>query len=146
MSEPRLSLILLGFALVALGAGPVLREAGKRVPQLLPFIDGFVIGTIGALAFFVLLPEAYASAGWGAFAAAAFGLIAFAILEKLSHVSHAKLHAAGRAVAVTGLLAHMFFDGVALFVGGDAGMLGMGVALHRIPASIGVWWLVTTIS
>ncbi len=126
-------------SLFALLLGPLVYELAVHRRRILPALDGFVIGTVGALVLFGILPEATATAGWMAVAAAALGFAALTLLERVTRISVQGIHGAFIALAFVALLVHVVLDGVAVHAPDDD--VGFAVVVHRVPFAIGVWWL-----
>ena len=139
--SPRL--IMLGLALVTLGLGPVLYELSLRLRGLLDGLHGFVLGSVGTLVLFVLVPESVHQVGAPALVVAGLGLVMLSVVERVSHMNHERVHTVGRVLALIGLLLHTVLDGMAVHHQGPAASaLGVAVVIHRLPVAVAVWWLV----
>ncbi len=136
---PWLSLLL---SWIALATGPLSYNLLTRRRDTAAIVDGFVCASITALILLHVLPEAYGQAGAAALGAAALGLALPLVLERLHSASTSRLI---MSLALGGLLLHTAFDGAGLATG-DGGhhhmALVAAILLHRLPASLGLWWLV----
>lgn len=134
---------LLLASLGALGSGPLLARLARTRPQMLAFIDGFVLVTIGGLVLLDIIPHALEHRD---VFAALFMVLGFAlptIAEKLFHYGVHRTHMAVLALAIIGLAFHSALDGSAIAQSDlDHGnLLGYGVLLHQLPVSLMIWWV-----
>jgi ZIP family zinc transporter len=142
-----------GAFLSALGGGIVAMRAARWIGLVIALGAGIRIGA----AFFDLMPESVAALGGSidsAMLAAAFGFLAFYVLEKatLLHVGHetateldhdAVAHRHVGIAGATGMSLHSFLDGVALaaalLVGEGIGLvIAVVVIVHRFSDGIGI--------
>ena len=146
-------LVSAGAFLSALGGGLVAMRAARWIGLVIALGAGIRIGA----AFFDLLPESVEHLGGSldaAMLAAAFGFLAFYVLEKatLLHVGHetateldhnAVAHRHVGIAGATGMSLHSFLDGVALaaalLVGEGIGLvIAAVVIIHRFSDGIGI--------
>lgn len=146
-------LVSAGAFLSALGGGLVAMRAARWIGLVIALGAGIRIGA----AFFDLIPESIEHLGGSidaAMLAAAFGFLAFYVLEKatLLHVGHetateldhnAAAHRHVGIAGATGMSLHSFLDGVALaaalLVGEGIGLvIAAVVIIHRFSDGIGV--------
>lgn len=138
-----MSSALLLTSLGALGSGPLLARSARTRPQMLAFIDGFVLVTIGGLVLLDIIPHALEHRD---VFAAVFMVLGFAlptIAERLFHYGVRRTHTAVLALAIIGLAIHSALDGSAI-AQSDAdtqNLLGYGVLLHQLPVSLMIWWV-----
>ena len=138
-----MSSALLLTSLGALGSGPLLAKSARTRPQMLAFIDGFVLVTIGGLVLLDIIPHALEHRD---VFAALFMVLGFAlptIAERLFHYGVQRTHTAVLALAIIGLAIHSALDGSAIAQSdADAqNLLGYGVLLHQLPVSLMIWWV-----
>ncbi|OIP30101.1 MAG: hypothetical protein AUK47_25985 [Deltaproteobacteria bacterium CG2_30_63_29] len=138
--------LILSLAMLVLG--PAIIAICGRNRHVIAGIDTFVLISIAGLVLFHLIPESFAVAGWSAGIAVVIGAVVPWALHKWSH--HKKGHDLGALlpVAMIGLMAHAFIDGIALSekLGAHQGhtdFLALGVILHRLPMAMAVWWIVS---
>jgi len=129
-------------AVGGLALGPLAFGLLHRYPATQLGIDGFVLVAIVGLVAIGVLPEAFESAGWFAVLAAAAGLLLPLGIEKVRALSHRASHGIVLTVALGALLLHASLDGVGIATAQDAPGLAAAIALHRLPVSLAVWWLV----
>lgn len=141
------SLALVALSVGVLLASPALAVGLVRVPRLVPFLDSFVLVTVGGIVGFHVVPQSAAMAGPWAVGAAVLGLVLPVALHRLDG---ALTSAAGRRVRDSGLLVaflvgsfvHALFDGAALSGAALEPQLALGVLLHRLPVGLALWLLV----
>ena len=139
-------LLWLAAGLLASLSGPLLVRL-SRGGRLLHTVDGFVVTAILGLVAVEVLPHAFEVIGWPSLLLAAVGLVGPARLERALHAAAGRVHGVALALAGAGLLLHAATDGAALAAGGgghaiaDSG-LALSVVVHRLPASLTLWWLV----
>jgi hypothetical protein len=141
MNEELAFLIL---SIVMLAVGPVLYRwlgSHKRAGAAL---DSFILFSVGALVFGVVLPDLVAAAGIAAIGSAIVGFLGPMVLERLSGHGSSRVHQAALALGVVGLVLHTTLDGAAIasFDQTHAMELALAVALHRLPVGMTVWALV----
>lgn len=130
---------LLAASLVALLIGPVFVEVAQKRQGLLPLVDGFMIGTIGALVLFGIFPEAAEAIGASVIVAGLLGFLTLGLLESATRLSSRSVHRVFVVVAVVALLMHSIMDGVAVHAPDRD--VAAGFILHRLPFAMGFWWL-----
>lgn len=134
------------FASVAgLGTGPLVARAARARPQMLAFIDGFVLVTIGGLVLLDVIPHALAHRDlWAGF----FMLVGFTLpnlAERLFRFGVRQTHTAVLLLALVGVAIHSALDGGALAQSdaNPSSLIGYGVVLHQLPVSLMVWWVLS---
>lgn len=143
--DPSLWYLVAG--LVALLAGPLLHQIASRSRSTLRALDGFFFVVITGLAVFHILPHAVEYAGWGSVIVAAAALLLPVVVERSTHKAAQRAHSAALWVAMVGIIAHAFMDGLALSGAGHADHgdehgLSLAVVLHRIPDGLATWLLI----
>ncbi len=138
-----MNLILLSATLLALVCGPLLYAAARLRPNLLAFLDGFVLVAISGLVVLEVLPDTLAAGGAWSLGFLVLGALGPSLLEHQLH--HARqAHVAALMLAIAGLVLHSVGDGTALApqVGGEPHIgLALAIAVHSIPVGLVVWWL-----
>ena len=136
---------LLFASMAGLGTGPLVARAARARPQMLAFIDGFVLVTIGGLVLLDVIPHALAHRDlWaGLFMLAGFTLPNLA--ERLFRFGVHQTHTAVLLVALVGVAIHSALDGSALAqaAANPSSLIGYGVVLHQLPVSLMVWWVLS---
>ncbi len=147
--SPWLSVALYSVVIVlgalAGAAVPLLLKRSARLVALLSFAAGVMFGA----AFFHMLPEAYESGEFAAFAFVPAGFVFLFLLERyvLVHAceeppdckEHQHDNPAMGLTALLGLSAHTLFDGIALgssTVEGVGMMAFIAILAHKIPSSL----------
>ena len=138
-SDDDTMLIGLLSSLGALAVGPLL-VGFVRKRAVLEAADGFVVVALLGLAFFHVLPEAFAEGGAWALAAAACGAFLPAMLER-----HARDERIARGVGATSALVafavHGLIDGVAITSDSRGHAMAIAIVMHRVPEGIAAWTL-----
>ncbi len=136
---------LLFASMAGLGTGPLVARAAKARPQMLAFIDGFVLVTIGGLVLLDVIPHALEHRDlWaGLFMLAGFTLPNLA--ERLFRFGVQQTHTAVLLLALVGVAIHSALDGSALAqsAANPSSLIGYGVVLHQLPVSLMVWWVLS---
>ena len=136
---------LLFASMAGLGTGPLVARAARARPQMLAFIDGFVLVTIGGLVLLDVIPHALEHRDlW----AALFMLVGFSLpnlAERLFRFGVQQTHTAVLLLALVGVAIHSALDGSALAQSGanPSSLIGYGVVLHQLPVSLMVWWVLS---
>ncbi len=132
-------------SMAGLGTGPLVARAAKARPQMLAFIDGFVLVTIGGLVLLDVIPHALEHRDlWaGLFMLAGFTLPNLA--ERLFRFGVRQTHTAVLLLALVGVAIHSALDGSALAqsAANPSSLIGYGVVLHQLPVSLMVWWVLS---
>lgn len=144
-SGQKLNLLLA--SLLALAVGPLLVRAFGNRGGVVAALDGFVLVMLSGLVLMLILPHTFVVAGWWALPAAAFGLVAPTLFERLPFLSRsiADRHAMVMVPALAGLALHAFADGAALTThssdhpGAPEDFLALGVLVHRVPLGLIIW-------
>ncbi len=136
--------LLMG-SLLGLCVGPPLIALSGRWRWLVSTVDGIVLVTMGGLLAAHIMPEFFKVAGPLAGVAAACGLLAPPVLERLLGQAAKQVHTITLFLALGGLALHAAIDGIALASGGHdhggAESLRLAIALHRVPVGLTIWWL-----
>ena len=136
---------LLFASMAGLGTGPLVARAANARPQMLAFIDGFVLVTIGGLVLLDVIPHALEHRDlWaGLFMLAGFTLPNLA--ERLFRFGVQQTHTAVLLLALVGVAIHSALDGSALAqsAANPSSLIGYGVVLHQLPVSLMVWWVLS---
>jgi uncharacterized protein len=140
-----MSSTLLLSSLGALATGPLIARLVRARPQMLAFIDGFVLVSIGGLVLLDVVPHALEHRDLIAALCMAVGFALPTIAEKLFHYGVRQTHTAVLVLAIIGLALHSALDGSAIAQSdqGGASLLGYGVLLHQIPVSLMIWWVLS---
>lgn len=138
-----MNLVLLSATLLALLCGPLLYAGARQRPNLLAFLDGFVLVAISGLVVLEVLPDTIAAGGAWSLGFLVLGALGPSLFEHQLH--HARqAHVAALALAVAGLVLHSVGDGTALAPqnGDDPQIaLALAIAVHSVPVGLVVWWL-----
>ena len=136
---------LLVASVAGLGTGPLVARAARARPQMLAFIDGFVLVTIGGLVLLDVIPHALQQRDLlaGLFMLAGFALPNLA--ERLFRFGVQQTHTTVLVLALIGVAIHSALDGSALAQSqaNPSSLMGYGVVLHQIPVSLMVWWVLS---
>ncbi|PHX65347.1 MAG: hypothetical protein CK550_05305 [Gemmatimonadetes bacterium] len=138
-------LLLLSACVLALALGPVLLAAGRPRPQLLGFVDGFVLVSIGGLVLLDVLPHAIHNRDVWAFVFMLAGFALPTVAERAFHYGVRQTHAVVLMLALAGLALHSMLDGsaIAKTASLSSSTLGYGVLIHQIPISMMIWWVLS---
>ena len=134
-------------SILVLAAGPLLHQLAHRVPHLLKSVNLVVSVAVGLLILLHILPEIIVEGGVLAVACSAAGLAVPTLVERKLHRLATGAHAAALLLAVAGITLHAFVDGMAIAAPtGVESMepLPLAVLLHRIPAGMAAWFLVSS--
>lgn len=136
---------LLLASMAGLGSGPLVARSATSRPQMLAFIDGFVLITIGGLVLLDVVPHALTHRDWwaGLFMLAGFSVPTLA--ERLFRFGVQQTHTAVLLLALVGVAIHSALDGSALAQSATntSSLIGYGVVLHQLPVSLMVWWVLS---
>lgn len=139
-------MLLFILSIAALALAPLIFRLAGRRDDLLAAVDGFTFTSVFGLVALVIIPSGVSDAGWVALLLALLGFLGPTLIERsLAHAA-GPTHATTLALALAGLLAHAFIDGVALQEHGHdrtQQMLAVAVVLHRLPVGLAIWWLLT---
>lgn len=127
-------------SLLALSAGPLIYREAAPHSFFGRALDGFVFVAISGLVLLEILPDVIEHAGWWVLLVFALGLWGPGWLERVFRRAAHRTHMLTVLFSAIGLMVHTVFDGAALTEGGSAA-LGVAIAIHRIPVSLAVWWL-----
>jgi hypothetical protein len=133
---PKEQAFALALSVGALALGPLLYRALDGSPRARSLLDGFVLGSVGGLVVLHVLPRVFPAAGVWAVVAFLVGLLLPYALHRFAH-SRSEGWVVG--VGLFAVAAHATMDGAGIAHGEEA--LSVAIVLHRIPASVLVWWL-----
>ncbi|MEM7167686.1 MAG: permease [Planctomycetota bacterium] len=133
------------WGLLPLALGPLLFGLSRRLPSAVLMLDGFTFVAIGGLVLAEVLPQAFGLAGWIALPLALLGFAGPTLMERGRNRLGKQAHTLALCLALVGLWAHGFVDGMALAPGVASGQGGsalvLAVILHRLPVALTIWWL-----
>ena len=138
--------MLLALSLLALATGPLLFKLARHSRGTASALDGFVRVSVVGLVLGGFLPQAWETGGWLALCLFLGGMFLPQLLHAASHRSSRRGSALEISVASLAFVIHAWLDGSALVEadvhGHDHSSLGWAAIFHRIPESVGIWWLV----
>ena len=140
-------MFLLIVSVLALFAAPPLYAFFRKNDRLFLILDGFIFVAIGGLIVTLIMPHAFAIAGWLTLVFLAAGMGLPALSERIFHYSVERTHLAALFLGILGLGLHALTDGAAIgagrtYVHSSGNLLALGVLLHRIPIGLTIWWFV----
>ena len=145
-SDPH-GLQILAISVAALLLGPGIHRVARRERLTMAALDNFVLVAVAGLVMVEIIPTALESAGWPAFLALVLGILGPSIAEGPLRLASRGTHGTALTVAVLGMAAHSFTDGLALASAHLAGATGHGlevaVIAHQLPVAVAVWWLLS---
>ncbi len=137
-------------SLVALAAAPFLYLLVEKFGHAFFYVEAFIYFAIAGLVVLHIVPESFVVCGWWAILAIFVGWFAPTAVEYFSNRFVERIHMVPLLLSVVGLCLHGMLDGLALAHGGHRlvfdheGLhyhaLPTAVVLHRIPASLLLWW------
>ncbi|MGB0955511.1 MAG: permease [Panacagrimonas sp.] len=129
--------------LCALASGPLLYAVARRRPDLLAFLDGFVVVSIAGLVLLEVVPGAFGEGGAWSIAFLLLGALGPNAVEHLLERARRETHMTVLVLAVGGLILHSLGDGAALTPhhGDHHHGLAIAIAVHSVPVGLAVWWL-----
>ena len=131
-------------ALAAPVLGPVLYRVLHEHPGAVRLVDGSVYLAVPILVAWQVLPHAWADRSVIALVALGAGFLLPAVVERASHALAHRTDDLALIVGISGLALHALLEGAA-FVPSSGGVepaFALAVALHRIPVSLVIWWLI----
>jgi len=129
----------------AIACGPVLYAVAGGRPRVHRVLAVLVWGGLLTLLAFEVMPEAVEAGGWRGLIWFALGLAGPGVLEHAVRRLRRQTHLAALGIAVIGLALHALGDGAVLAATGPgASTLGAAVALHSLPISLTLCWLLIT--
>ncbi len=145
-SDPH-GLQILAISVAALLLGPGIHRVARREKITMAALDNFVLVAVAGLVMVEIVPGALESAGWPAFLALVLGILGPSIAEGPLRLAARGTHGTALTVAVLGMAAHSFTDGLALasaHLSGSSGhALEVAVIAHQLPVAVAVWWLLS---
>ncbi|MCR9248410.1 MAG: permease [bacterium] len=142
-------MLLLVTSFLALAVGPLIVWLARRHTWSTVLIDAFCLIAVAGFALLHVLPECALQAGFVALPLAVVGFLLPSFAERALHARQSALRPIVITLAMLGLGAHTVLDG--FFLTEEAAMSSHGhshqltawaIILHRIPAGIGIWWIV----
>lgn len=132
--------------IVALLIGPIAYHGLNRWVHLRRGLELAVTIIVTGLALALLWDAAHHSNPVPVLVLGAAGFIIPLVAERLLHQKDEGIHVLTLIVGVAGLVLHAAADGAALLAGDANGHMALAIAVigHRLPAGLGVWWLVRT--
>lgn len=143
--------VLLAISFLALALGPLVVWMARRQASSSVALDAFCLVTIGGFALLHVLPECAEQAGWLVLPLALAGFLLPTLAEHTFHGSAPGVRGIVLVLALLGMAAHATLDGFFLAPGPQHDhhpehntheLTAWAIILHRIPAGIGIWWIV----
>ncbi len=137
-------------SLTSLYLGVIAYPIIRRYPLMMAGMDGLVLITVGGLALFHLIPQSLALGGWGALALVIAGFFIPSIFERLPKMGDGNERSLPTWLwlALIGLAAHTFLDGIALApppanhpAADTFRLLSLSVVVHQLPIGVVVGWM-----
>jgi zinc transporter ZupT len=145
-SDPH-GLQILAISVAALLLGPGIHRVARREKVTMAALDNFVLVAVAGLVMVEIVPTALAHAGPSAFLALVLGILGPSIAEGPLRLAARGTHGTALTVAVLGMAAHSFTDGLALasahLAGSSGHALEVAVIAHQLPVAVAVWWLLS---
>jgi uncharacterized membrane protein YraQ (UPF0718 family) len=145
-SDPH-GLQILAISVAALLLGPGIHRVARREKVTMAALDNFVLVAVVGLVMLEIVPTALAHAGPSAFLALVLGILGPSIAEGPLRLAARGTHGTALTVAVLGMAAHSFTDGLALasahLAGSSGHALEVAVIAHQLPVAVAVWWLLS---
>ena len=145
-SDPH-GLQILAISVAALLLGPGIHRVARREKVTMAALDNFVLVAVAGLVMVEIVPTALAHAGLSAFLALVLGILGPSIAEGPLRLAARGTHGTALTVAVLGMAAHSFTDGLALasahLAGSSGHALEVAVIAHQLPVAVAVWWLLS---
>ena len=131
--------MLLSLSILLLFIAPLLSMLSLKKDYIFSSLSGFIFVVLAALICVDIIPELIEASGWEIFFFLLLGLLMPFVSERLFYQTNT-VHSAVIVIGMLGLVIHTMADG-AILATHDAGEnLAIGVALHRIPIGLFVWW------
>jgi len=142
--KPMISGLLLA-SVAALGTGPIIANASRGRPELLAYLDGFVLITVGGLVMLDVVPGAISHRDLWAALLMLIGFTLPTLAERLFRFGMRRTHSVVLSLALFGIAVHSALDGSALAqaVAGPSDLVGFGVLVHQLPVSLMVWFVLS---
>ncbi|MCB9654273.1 MAG: hypothetical protein H6729_09120 [Deltaproteobacteria bacterium] len=132
----------LWLAMLAIAIGPLVFSIARRASRGLSFMDGLLLGSVGSLLLFHVIPDALEHGRWLAGLALLLGPALPLILEKAEWAGQERSARFAALIGAFVVLVHGVMDGAAL---GDAPpnarALSWAIVLHRVVDGALLWWL-----
>ncbi len=136
-------------SILALFVAVPLYEIFRRNHGLYRLLNGFIFVAVGGLVVAVIMPSVIEAAGWWTLVALVAGIYLPSLSERVFRESAKRVHFVALLLGVLAFALHVVSDGAALAGGHDHShdhdtrhALAIGIALHRIPIGLGIWWFV----
>ncbi|MCA8976089.1 MAG: permease [Planctomycetes bacterium] len=143
--------MLLAISFLALLLGPLVVWLARRHAGSSVALDSFCLVTISGFVLLHVLPECAEQAGWLVLPLAFGGFLLPTLAERTLHGSQPGVRGIVLVLALLGMAAHTTLDGFFLTDGShheghghthSHEVTAWAIILHRIPAGIGIWWIV----
>lgn len=143
---PRIAVILLAAAIVALIGGPLMERASRRASEVMAACDGLLLVTMLGIVALDLAPEIVDTQDWAAAACFVLGVVGPSLMERGHHRALATGRSLFAVAALIGAGVHQLADGSALrMLAAEAGsdraqVIAFGVAAHQLPVGLAAAW------
>jgi len=137
-------------SLIVLAMAPFLYLAVEKVGHAFFYIEAFIYFAIAGLVVLHIVPESFLICGWWSILVIFIGWLLPTAIEYCSHRFMERIHMIPLVLSVVGLCMHGVLDGLALSQSGHSSIvdqngmhyhaLPIAVVLHRVPASLLLWW------
>lgn len=134
-------MFLLFLSIALLFIAPILNVVSLKKDYFFSSLNGFVFVIIAALVGLDIIPRLLHTTGPEIILVILFGLALPRLIEKLVHKDK-EIHKIAVLAGTIGLIIHTLADGAALTMHSAEQNLAIGVAIHRIPIGLFVWWFV----
>lgn len=132
-------------SVIAFVLGPITASLSKRMPSLLPILDGFILVSVTGLIVIEVIPHSMEDVGLWAIPLALIGLLVPTIIEKTQHNKARRAHDMATYFGVAAILFHSLIDGVALSLETATDTspgIATAVILHRLVEGMAIWWVI----
>lgn len=134
-------IVLLVLSIAFLFIAPLIDLLCLKKDYVFSSINGFVFVVLATLISIDIIPELFEVAGITVLLFILLGLLVPYVSEKAFHQTHI-VHNAVLLLGILGLAIHVLADGAVLALHEHEHSLVFGVAIHRIPIGLFVWWFV----
>ncbi|MCA8947882.1 MAG: hypothetical protein KDE27_00170, partial [Planctomycetes bacterium] len=144
--------MLLALSFLAFLLGPLIVWLARRHTSSSVGLDAFCLVAVSGFALLHVLPECAAQAGWLVLPLALAGFLLPTLAERTLHGATPGMRPLVLLLALLGMAAHTALDGLFLTDGPHQDLDGhnhagqevtaWAIILHRIPAGMGIWWIV----
>ena len=137
----RSTLPLLLSSIAFLFIAPLVHTISEKKDYFFSSLNGFVFVIIAALIGLEIIPQLIWTTGPTVILMILLGLVLPVLTEKALH-NTSMIHKIALIFSILGLAIHTLLDGAALAMESIDTNLALGVALHRIPIGLFVWWFI----